>query len=100
MSDQAATPSVDLIRWAFTVNPAHRAAIESHLHDLGLDVIVREDVHFLVTWDEPEPDQDIDAVVEELWTINGAPFEVIQEEYHRTNLLALHHEDHGASEAA
>jgi hypothetical protein len=100
MSDHAATPSVDLIRWAFTINPVHRAAIESHLAELGLDITVREGSHFFVSWDEPEADADIDAVVEELWAINGAPFEVIQEEYHRTNVLALHHDEHNASDAA
>ena len=91
MSDGSHSDTVDLIRWSFSVHPEHRDAIEEHLADLGLDVLVRDDTHFLVTWDEPEGD--VDAVVEAIWALNGEPFEVTQEEFHRQNLLHLHHED-------
>jgi hypothetical protein len=97
MSEGANANSVDLLRWTFTADPAHRAEIEGHLHDLGLDVLVRDDCRFVVLWDEPEGDTD--EVIEELWTLNGAPFEVIQEELHRLSLLAVHHEDAGAEAA-
>ncbi len=91
MGDGQNPATIDLIRWTFTADPARAAEIEAHLNDLGLDVLVREDAHFLVSWDEPEGN--IDEVIEAIWTINGAPFEVTQEEFHRQTLLHLHHED-------
>ncbi|WZP00124.1 hypothetical protein EP7_001741 [Isosphaeraceae bacterium EP7] len=81
----------DLVRWTFASDPGHRAEIEQHLHDLGLDVAVHDESRFCVTWDEPESDRD--AVIEALWAINGAPFEVTQEEFHRTSLLILHQDE-------
>src|SRR5690349_16173489 len=99
MSQEPNTPSLDLIRWTFTSDPARRAAIEEHLADLGLDVLVRDDCKFLATWDEP--DRDPDEVVTEIWELNGAPFEVTQEEFYRLSLNILHHvEEDGAQEAA
>ena len=88
---QSAT--IDLIRWNFTVDPARRAEIEEHLTDLGLDVLVRDGVHFVVSWDEPEGN--IDEVVEAVWALNGEPFEVTQEEFHRQQIVHLHHDDEG-----
>lgn len=89
--------TIDLIRWTFEANPEHRAAVEAHLADLGLDVLVRDGSHFLVTWDEPEGN--IDEVIEAIWALNGEPFEVTQEEFHRQNLLHLHHDDGEAHES-
>lgn len=99
MADGQDDSTIDLIRWTFTVDPAHRDAIEEHLNDLGLDVLVREGSQFLVCWDEPEGN--IDEVIEAVWALNGEPFEITQEEFHRQNLLHVHHEDEpgaGASE--
>ena len=66
-------------------------AIEEHLTDLGLDVLVRDGTQFLVSWDEPEGN--IDEVIEAIWSLHGDPFEVTQEEFHRQNLLHLNHDD-------
>src|SRR5262245_53431825 len=88
MSDESNALSLDVIRWTFTSDPAHRVAIEQHLSDLGLDVMVREDCKFIVTWDEP--DREVEDVIAEIWELNGAPFEVTQEELHRFGLHILH----------
>ncbi len=91
MGESQNAAAIDLIRWTFTANPDRRAEIEEHLGDLGLDVLVRDGSQFLVTWDEPEGN--IDEVIEAIWTLNGEPFEITQEEFHRQNLLHLHHDD-------
>jgi len=96
MSHEQETPAVDLIRWTFTVDPAHRDAIEGHLNDLGLDVHVRGEGQFVVTWDEPGGD--LDEVIEELWEIHGTPFEVTHEEFRRLDLCVYHYEDGEAEE--
>ncbi len=99
MSHDSNTPSLDLIRWAFTINAEHRTEIESHLVDLGADVLVREETEFLVTWDEPE--DDLADVIEAIWSLNGEPFDVVQEDFHRLSLYTLHQsEDDPAQEAA
>ncbi|MDB5349127.1 MAG: hypothetical protein JWN86_374 [Planctomycetota bacterium] len=91
--------SVDMVRWTFTVNPEHRAAIEGHLVDLGLDVVVLGEGQFHVTWEEN--DQDLDEVAADLWDINGATFDITQEEFHRVSLMMVHPEDEtGAAQAA
>jgi hypothetical protein len=91
MSHEAIDASTDLIRWSFSIDPTHRQAIETHLHDLGADVWVREDCHFQVIWEEPE--EELDHVVEALWELHGQPFEVTQEEFHRTSLHVLQHDE-------
>src|SRR4051812_35429137 len=96
MGDGLNAGTIDLIRWTFPADPDRAAAIEEHLADLGLDVLVRDGAQFLVTWDEPEGN--IDEVIEAIWSINGEPFEVTQEEFHRQTLLHLHHEDGDAHE--
>jgi hypothetical protein len=99
MSHETNTPSLDLIRWAFTIDAARRTEIEGHLADLGADVLVREGTEFLVTWDEPE--DDLAEVIEAIWALNGEPFDVVQEEFHRLSLHTLQHcEDEPAQEAA
>ena len=99
MSHETGASSIDLVRWTFTVDSSHRAEIESHLVDLGLDVVVHEDNKFIVTWEEP--DREVESVIEELWELNGSPFEVTQEEFHRLGLHLLHHEeDEQTQEAA
>jgi hypothetical protein len=98
MGEGANPASIDLIRWTFSVNPEHRAEIEEHLTDLGLDVLVREDSHFLVSWDEPEGN--IDEVIEAIWALNGEPFELTQEEFHRQILLHVHYDEEGDSPQA
>jgi hypothetical protein len=85
MSPDTTSPSTDLVRWSFTINPAQRGPIESHLGDLGADVLIRDGDYFIVTWDEPEGD--LSDIIEALWALNGEPFEVIEESFHR---LALH----------
>ena len=85
MSPENTSPSTDLVRWSFAINPAKRGAIEDHLADLGADVVIRDGQDFIVTWDEPEGD--LSDVIEALWALNGEPFEVIEESFHR---FALH----------
>ncbi len=91
------TLSVEMIRWTFTVNQEHRVEIESHLLDLGLEIQARGDDTLVVTWDEP--DGGIDELIEELWAINGEPFEITHEEFHRVNMLIYQPEEVGGSEA-
>lgn len=98
MTEGSNAGTIDLIRWTFTVNPEYRAAIEEHLVDLGLDVLVRDEANFLVTWDEPEGN--IDEVIEAIWALNDEPFEITQEEFHRQNLLQIHHVEDDETAAA
>ena len=90
MSSDATSASTDLIRWTFTVPAAAAEAIESYLTDLGADVFTRDGQTFHVTWDEP--DQNLDPVVEAIWSLAGAAFEITQEEFHRLALHILQHE--------
>ena len=90
MSESHAGTTIDLIRWTFTPNADRRAEIEAHLNDHGLEVHVQGDGRFTVLWDEPEGE--IDEVVEELWEINGAPFEVTHEEYRHLSHYVYHAE--------
>ena len=99
MSPEMRSGTPDLVRWSFSIDPAHREAIEGHLSDLGADVLVREGREFLVTWDEPEQD-DESEVIEALWALNGVPFEVVSETFHRLELHTIHHVDDDAAEAA
>jgi hypothetical protein len=92
------TLSVELIRWTFTVNPEHRVEIETHLLDLGLEIQARGDDALVVTWDEPEGG--IDELIEELWAINGEPFEITHEEFHRVAILAYHPEEVAGEDSA
>jgi hypothetical protein len=87
------TLSVELIRWTFSVTPEHRVEIETHLLDLGLEVQARGEDTLIVTWDEPEGG--IDELIEELWAINGEPFDVTHEEFHRVNMLVYQPEEVG-----
>jgi hypothetical protein len=87
----ASDPTLDMTRWTFTSEPAKRAVIEEYLTDLGLDVLVRDECKFLVTWDEP--DREVDEIITEIWALNGAPFEVTQEDFHRLGLHILHQVD-------
>ena len=92
-----ATPA-DLIRWTFTADPGRREAIEAALADLGADVAARDGGHFVVLWDEPEAD--LDEVVDRLWALNGAPFEVTHESFRRPELLAYQADPEPGREAA
>ncbi|WP_165065453.1 hypothetical protein [Paludisphaera rhizosphaerae] len=85
MSAEETTLSIELIRWTFNVDPAHRAEIESYLVDQGLEVLVRGEETMVATWDEPEGDPS--EVIEGMWAIAGANFEVTHEEFHRANLF-------------
>ncbi len=85
--DSSSNPTVDVVRWTFTADPAHRGEIESHLDDLGADVVARGEGQFVVSWEEPEGD--LDEVLEALWALNGSPFEVTQEEFHRVAIHSL-----------
>jgi hypothetical protein len=99
MSHDTKSTSTDLVRWSFSINPDHRDAIEGHLADLGADVLVREGHDFLVTWDEPQ--DDLTEVVEAIWSLNGEPFDVIEEGFHRLELHTIHHvEDEAGPQAA
>ncbi|MGP0069091.1 MAG: hypothetical protein ACLQGP_36510 [Isosphaeraceae bacterium] len=99
MSHDTKSSSLDLVRWAFTIDADHRAEIEGHLADLGADVLVRDGTEFLVTWDEPE--EDLSEVIEAIWALNGEPFDVVQEEFQRLSLHTLQHcDDEPVQEAA
>jgi hypothetical protein len=98
MSADQNAPSIDMIRWTFTVNPAQRGLIEAHLNDLGVDVFVHGESQFHVSWDEP--DRDMDEVITELWALNGEPFEITQEEFHRVSLMLVEHDGDSDSRAA
>ena len=96
---QPTDATTDLVRWTFAIDPEHRVAIETHLEDLGADVLVRDGRSFLVTWEEPE--SSLDGVIEAIWAIHTTPFEVTQEEFHRLSLHVLDHaEDEPARDAA
>lgn len=99
MSPEMKSGTPDLVRWSFSIDPAHREAIEGHLSDLGADVLVREGRDVLVTWDEPDQD-DESEVIEALWALNGAPFEVVSETFHRLELHTIHHVEDEAVQAA
>jgi hypothetical protein len=100
MSDElnANAPLLDLIRLTFTSDPKHRVAIEEYLTDLGLDVVVFDGCKFVVTWDEP--DREVEEIVDELWALNGVPFEVTQEDFHRLDLHTYYDPESEGSEAA
>jgi hypothetical protein len=91
MSQGPESPTIDLIRWTFTTSPDHRAEIEAHLVDLGLEVVVHDDALFVVNWEEP--DRNVEEVIEEIWDLNGEPFDVTQEDLHRVALHTWHHVD-------
>jgi hypothetical protein len=98
MSHDMKSGTTDLVRWSFTINPAHRVAIEGHLADLGADILVRDDQDFTVTWDEPE--DDLSDVIEAIWGVNGEPFDVIEESFQRLDLQTIHHEDESPNQQA
>jgi hypothetical protein len=99
MSHDTSAPSIDMVRLSFTVSPDHRTEIETHLDDLGADVYVRGESQFTVIWEEPEAD--LEEVIEALWSLNGKPFAVTQEEFQRLSLHTVEHaEDAAAQEAA
>ncbi|WP_165249886.1 hypothetical protein [Paludisphaera soli] len=85
MSSADETLTIEMIRWTFAVDPAHRGEIETYLLDQGLEVLVRGEETMVATWDEPEGS--IEEVIEGMWAIAGSPFEVTHEEFHRANLL-------------
>lgn len=91
MSEDTNAAAVDMVRWTFSVEPDRRAGVEGHLVDLGLDVVVIGEGQFHVTWDEP--DRDTDELAAELWDLNGEPFEITQEEFHRLSHVLIHADD-------
>lgn len=93
MSAEETTLSIEMIRWTFTIDPAQRAAIEGYLTDQGLEVMVRGEDTMVATWDEPEGE--IEEVIEGMWAVAGAPFDVTHEEFHRANLLIYQDESEG-----
>jgi len=83
--------TIDMIRWTFAVNPDRRQQVEEHLHDLGLDVHPHGESGLVATWEEPEGN--VDEIIEELWAINGEPFEITHEEFHRLGISSYNHAD-------
>jgi hypothetical protein len=61
------------------------------LADFGLEVFHRGEDQLVALWDEP--DGEPEGLVEELWDIAGEAVEVTHEEFRRTELVLLHHED-------
>lgn len=97
MNHDETAATADLVRWTFTADPDQVEAIEAHLDDLGADVVLYDDGRCVVTWEEP--DIDLEPVVEALWAINGAPFDITGEEFRRVGLHVLHHEGDGDADA-
>jgi hypothetical protein len=93
VTEPNSSPTIDMIRWTFTVNVDRRRQLEEHLTDHGLDVHPHGENGLVATWDEPEGN--LDEVIEELWAINGEPFDITHEEFHRLNLSSYHHADDG-----
>ena len=93
MNDILGAGTVDMVRWTFRADLDRFAEIEAHLKDLGLDVYVQEDGRFTVICEEPEGG--LDERVEDLWRINGGPFEVTHEEFHRLKHLVYEVEGEG-----
>ncbi len=89
---------VDLVRWTFAVDPDRRTEIVAYLHDHGADVLVRGEDQLVVSWEEPEGN--LEEMIEALWGLNGGPFEVTVEEFHRIGLHTLESDDGAAQEAA
>ena len=98
MSQDMKAGTMDLVRWSFSINTAHRNAIEGHLTDLGADILVRDEQDFTVVWDEPEGD--LSEVIEAIWGLNGEPFDVIEETFQRLELQTIQHEDEAPSQQA
>ena len=98
MSSESTSTPTDLVRWSFAVNPTRRADMESYLLDLGADVLVRDGQDFVVTWDEPA--DDLTEIIEAIWSLNGEPFEIIQEDFQRIALHTIQQADAAASEQA
>ena len=99
MSHDPKSAQSDLVRWSFSIHPENRAAIETHLVDLGADVLVRDGQDLIVTWDEPEGD--LNDVIEAIWALNGEPFDVVQEAFTRLELHTIQHvEDDSTQQAA
>jgi len=98
MSENENVCSIDLIRWTFRTGEENRAAIEAHLVDLGLHVMVVNDGEFHVSWDEPN--RDMDELAAELWEMNGEPFEITQEEFYRFSHLTIQPDDSDQNQAA
>ena len=98
MGEDTKSASVDMIRWTFSVSPENREAIETHLVDLGLDVIVQGEGQFHVTWEEP--DRETTELTSELWDLNGEPFEISQEEFHRLGHFLIHADESEEAQAA
>lgn len=76
--------SLDMIRWTFSIDPERRQEVSEYLTDLGLEIQVVGD-QFIVTWEDPDG-EDVSGIIEELWEVHGAPFEVTHEEFHRLSL--------------
>lgn len=95
MSDDHAP---DLIRWTFTIDPARLAEVVGLLNDHGLHVHDHGDGLLVATWDEPEGDPD--ELIEALWEVHGAPFEVTHESFRRLEHLAYHLDEDAADQAA
>ncbi len=99
MGSDTTSASTDLVRWSFTIDPARRGEIETHLVDLGADLLVRDGQDFVVIWDEP--DGDLTEVIEAIWALNGAPFDVVVEPFHRLDLITIQFaEEEASAEAA
>lgn len=98
MSENDGVCSIDLIRWTFRTGDEARSAIETHLLDLGLDVMITGDGQFHVSWDEP--DRDMDDLATEIWDLNGEPFEIVQEEFYRFSHLIISPAEGDESQAA
>jgi hypothetical protein len=90
--------SLDLIRWTFKSAPEHCTAIEDYLTDQGMDVLLYDECKFIVTWEEP--DRDGADIINAIWALNGAPFDVTQEDFHQLDVHTLVYTDDASGQAA
>jgi hypothetical protein len=90
--------AIDVVRWTFALEPDRQGPVRDLLVDHGAEVhSVGEWI--VALWDEADP-AELDGVVEELWELHGAPFEVTHEEFKRLDRFVYHHEDDAAESAA
>lgn len=90
--------TIDVVRWTFALEPERQGPVRELLADHGAEVhAVGEWV--VALWDEADP-AELDGIVEELWDLHGAPFEVTHESLKRLDRFVYHHEDEGDSAGA
>ena len=100
MSEAQNGTGIDLVRWTFQIEEGRREAIRAYLTEIGAEFSVDGEGQFVVTFDEPDAEVDLDEIVDELWETHGSPFEVTHEEFQRTTMYIYHHDETDETKAA